>query len=62
MLGYYSSLYYYVTSEHPSQMYTIISLVVIYAVDYALKNGRKKKKEFFLYLIFVFKMWFCQHI
>lgn len=61
MLGYYSSLYYYVTSEHPSQMYTIISLVVIYAVDYALKNGRKKK-EFFLYLIFVFKMWFCQHI
>lgn len=29
MLGYYSSLYYYVTSEHPSQMYTIISLVVI---------------------------------
>lgn len=26
MLGYYSSLYYYVTSEHPSQMYTIYIL------------------------------------
>lgn len=46
MLGYYSSLYYYVTIEHPSQMYTIISLVVICCgLYYALKNGRKKKNS-----------------
>lgn len=43
MLGYYSSPYYYVTSEHPSQMYTIISLVVI-CCRLCIEERKKKKR------------------